>query len=768
MSKKQKPDNGLDDTPQLMPIGKSGKGKGWQKYFQSNAVKAGVAGVVVLLLVLIIGWQILGGSEKKPMGPSASLSSHQAQPAPPPSPMPAEPAPATPDQKDTSADQNAQTGQENKQGQPAETQPEAAQPEHAQPVMGAHGMSPGAMPGAENTSTLPKLPDDISKWEKGDFVRARQENNPKLLEAVAYMGEKFPGSVPKALELADLLKTPKSLDPNTAPYAQSPIPGLIEATIDALGKNGSQAARQTLMQILSGKFTTDDDRAAVEAVLKTLLQTPSAENDDILAKVILSPEEIRPATPQGVWQPAELRTRALDLVKLNPSENLSIKLAEILAQKGLEPNDPVVDFLLQDNPANLNAQLRLYQSEDLPLDIKTKLEQYFLKYSSLAINLTMGIPSATDATTPTGTWTMPPPSGRESRTAPPGPGTPTNGTLPGDASKAKASDYERGAYLAKLLWGEPLAGLMTAHLGEVRTLEKSTSDIMLASTLPLDSIHAAMLKMLKKQAGYGPQSLEAAGWSDKVLTDPSLVVVMKLLLLTRSKNLKTAPVSGSATTSAPTATQPGRYPPPRRPTGADAGGAAGQPTKTEMAQRREQVELEWLTTLSKMVDAWCNRFADAAQAQKRAERKGQKVLEQRPTRLDEFEMPQDAKNLKDVKIIAAYQLNWPDKAPGDMGKVKLPGLKIQFFRIQLNGKLKGTMTTFKQLAKGGDIHNMSNGQWLELIKIGSQPSSKRSLDILVTSADKQAVDLSQRVEEPIDLEVDILAIEITDPGTVKE
>ena len=69
MSKKQKPDNGLDDTPQLMPIGKSGKGKGWQKYFQSNAVKAGVAGVVVLLLVLIIGWQIFGGSEKKPGGP---------------------------------------------------------------------------------------------------------------------------------------------------------------------------------------------------------------------------------------------------------------------------------------------------------------------------------------------------------------------------------------------------------------------------------------------------------------------------------------------------------------------------------------------------------------------------------------------------------------------------------------------------------------------------------------------------------------------------
>ena len=136
-------------------------------------------------------------------------------------------------------------------------------------------MSPGTTPGAENTATLPKLPDDVSKWEKGDFVRARQENNPKILEAVAYLGEKFPGSVPVAQGLADLLKTPNPLDPNATSYATNPVPGLIEATIDALGKNGSQAARQTLMQILSGKFTTDDDRAAVEAVLKALDQMTS-------------------------------------------------------------------------------------------------------------------------------------------------------------------------------------------------------------------------------------------------------------------------------------------------------------------------------------------------------------------------------------------------------------------------------------------------------------------------------------------------------------
>ena len=173
------------------------------------------------------------------MGPPAASNSHQAQAAPPPSPMPAEPAPATPDQKDTSADQNAQSGQESKQGNLPKPNRKLSR-NSRNLVRGAHGMSPGDYARGRNHPPCQSLPDDISKWEKGDFIRARQENNPKLLEAVAYLGEKFPGSVPIAQELAELLKTPKPLDPTTASYAPKPVPGLIEATIDALGKNGSR------------------------------------------------------------------------------------------------------------------------------------------------------------------------------------------------------------------------------------------------------------------------------------------------------------------------------------------------------------------------------------------------------------------------------------------------------------------------------------------------------------------------------------------------
>jgi hypothetical protein len=766
MAQKRKPDDGLDEASQLKPlVGKSsGKGKGTQ-LFQSNAVKAGAAGVIVLLLVVIIGWQLMsGGSETKPAKTAAVAVQPQTQPqepapsAPPPMPeMPAEQTSAASEAKEPPAEENAQATQASPQTQSPEVQTEVAQVEQPQRSGhgGAHGVVPQNAPGSENLADLPKLPDDLAQWGIGDFVRARMENSPKLLEAVAYLGEKPGGGAPVAQQLAELLKTPKSSDPTvTVPGS---MPGLTEAVVEALAKNGSKPAQETLKQILNGKFTTDDDSRAVDAVLKALVQKPSDENVDMVLKVIVSPEEIRPSTAQGSVQPSTMRSNALELVRNNPSDVLTLKLAENLVQKGAEPNDPVMDLLLQDNPAFLNAQLRLYQSEDLTPDNKSKLEQYFLNRSSQAVAMMMGIPAAEGATQGAA-WTVPQPGGREGRGAPQvNPGA--AGT--DDAAKAKVGDYERGAFLAKLFWNEPFAVLMSQHLADVRNFEKSAQDIVLASTLPLASVRTAMFKMLKKRAVDSPQPLETAGWSDKVLNDPALIVLMKLL--PRSKTIKTAPIAGASSAS-PAPGRGGRYPSARRPAGADVAGGTPS-TGAEAAQKKAQIETEWLASLAKMVDAWCNRFDSAGQAMKRSIRRGQKVAEQPPTKVDEFEIPQDAKNLKDVKIISAYQLNWPDKAPGDLGKVKLAGLKVQFFRLQMTGMLKKTMTSFKTLAKGGDIHDLSNGQWLELTKNGSQPNTKRSLDIVVTSADKQTVDLSVQKEEPIDLQVDILAVEIGDPGS---
>jgi hypothetical protein len=733
-------------SPQFKPLSiPAGRGKGSKNIFQSNAFKAGLAGFVVLL-VLIIVWQVFftGSNKARPTVAADSATSTLPQTTPAPPPMPQSPAttiPSPPPEQPT--EQPAQPAdQGSEHGQAGQTSAEPSPPGDLESESTTNRTLP---PGAEETSAEPQLPEDFSKWNKEDFLRARKENNPNLLEAITLLGENNPGKASVAQILSELLKAPKPSEESTSTsyrtsmtYAQ---PGLIDAIIYSLGKNGSQAARQTMMQVLSGKLTTDDDRAAVEAVLKTLVQLPSPENDEILLKVLVSPELIRPASAEpGAWQSQELYNRAMDLVRQNASDNLRVKLAEHLNQQGFETNDPIFNILQEDKPANLGAQLVLYQGEDLPSDLKTKLEQSFLNYACQATALTMGLPSDYEDISPFGV-SRGGPSGYMERTPSMGRGIPGMGNMPSETPQEKLTDFDYGVHLAKLLWGEPLASLMSQAVADTRSLEKQAPEIILASTLPLDPIRAAMLKMLKKRGGEGPQTLESAGWSDKVITDPGLIVVLKML--PRSRSLRSVPIATGAMMTS-------RYPSRRS---SDMGGAYG-----DMGQRKEQVELDWIMSLSKMLSAWCNRFEAAAQAQKKASRRGQKVLEPPPEKMDEFDLPQD------VKITAAYQLNWPENAPAELRDIKPGALKVQYFRLEQENTVKKAMGIFRRLARGPEVHEMSNGVWLESLKAGSKPNTKRSLDIFITSPDmqQQPVEYPQK-EEPTDLQIDILAIEISDP-----
>jgi len=163
----------------------------------------------------------------------------------------------------------------------------------------------------------PALPDDVAKWKKEDYYRARRENSPKLLDAVVRLGEKARGSAPAAQGLTDLLKPLPPAEPPAAgvpPGAATPsapkLLGLVEKIVAALGNNGTEPARATLEQILAGTLTTDDDKVAVEAALKALAAHPCAENNAILFRVLTAPEALRPADRQGPWPAKDLRNKA--------------------------------------------------------------------------------------------------------------------------------------------------------------------------------------------------------------------------------------------------------------------------------------------------------------------------------------------------------------------------------------------------------------------------------------------------------------------------
>jgi hypothetical protein len=760
----------------------------WKK---SNGVKIGVAAALLLLTVLIFGLMLFSGGKNKNAamnpagGPSGTPDSGQTPPPPPPpavSPPPSNETPAQP-AGSPPRQETPNPAVSNIPGMPPQVtgtgELSEGPPRRNEGVEGYGAMAGGTPAAPEN----PPLPEDVTKWKKpDDYRRARKENHLKLAEALFNISKtagRNEDSVKLFIELLKPIKVePNPNDPPGA-YAQpgaAASPQVIETLVNALAENGTKPAKEKLKSILTGDFPTDDDRAAVEAVMKTLLFNSSAENDALVMQLLTRPDMVRKAAPanpanpnmQMAMTPLDMRAKAQELVKLSASESLRIKLAEQYAKMGIDPNDPTLQFLLQEDPANLGAQLVLYRSEDVVGETRAKLEQYFQNYASQALCLTMGIPSGVEGMamgSPSGSgpgYGGAMPGGERGY----GPGPGYGGAMPGgergygpgygpgtglptpEAPREKLTDLERGVKLANSLWSGPLIASLVEQLDDVRSMEKSAPAIVLASAFPVDSVRAAMYRMLKKRQLDGPQVLDAAGWADRVLNDPGTLVLVKMLNRKEQKTPKGA--SGR---------MPGYGP------GAGYGpNPTGATTKAEAAARKLQTEYDWFDESKKLAGLWCSRFEAAAQAQHKAARRGTPIGEPAPEKLEDFEFPKE----KDTKVEEAYQLNWPEKAPAGLAAAKPGTLKIRYFRITQTGTIKKSMTNLKRFMKGSEQHELENGLWAEVYSKPTAASApRRTLDVIVNRLDKSPYDPTQR-EEPTEIEIHILSIEIADPGAAKE
>ena len=77
-----------------------------------------------------------------------------------------------------------------------------------------------------------------------------------------------------------------------APLAASYV-SLTGGIIRALGANGTPEARHVLEELLLGKIPIGNERLAVGAVLRALVDYPNTENELLLYRVLTSPEEFR-------------------------------------------------------------------------------------------------------------------------------------------------------------------------------------------------------------------------------------------------------------------------------------------------------------------------------------------------------------------------------------------------------------------------------------------------------------------------------------------
>ncbi len=746
-----------------------------------------VGGLVLVLLVilgLLLGW--FGGGRPSvaaaPQGTPAQPSPKPAQPPPaPPGIMPgATPPPSQPLPPGPAATQ-----------QPAKDKPPQEQ--------------------------KPPLTDDFTKWKGADWSRARRENHPKLREGIVYLGsEKFSGNEKVAKGLTGLLKPlppekpaetpatpapgtpgvpapargmpvpPRGMpgpmpglpglppstpgagsSPNGRPYNATDLAALVDAIVTALGNNGSDVARKTIGEVLAGTFATDDDKTAVESAVKALVAHPSADNDALLIRLLLSPEGVRSADHEGPWPAKQLSSKTFELIKQSPSCGLRTRMAEAVIERRetLNAEDSMHKFLLEDNPLNGGAQAVFYRKAiGIKAEIKTKLEGQLLKYSSLALGRYLGIPDQFQAGGGGTTLPTSPAPKPTDRFAPvpggvPGPGqvpglpgappsvpSPNPGVSPPAGQAPKPAEVDLAAELAGYLWTKEFRAAFEPELGK-SSLEKQSQLLLLAGTIPQDSTRALLAKLLNKRAASEePTPLKTAGFVDKVVTDPALLVPLKMLPW---KDLK-----------------------PPRP------GATVDKNKLPEAKRKEQEAKEkWRDFSQEMAEAWCKRLYAAAQAkqekvQARADASGAPVAT--PMKLPSgFRFKQDA-------IKATYHLAWPDEAPPELAKLNPGLLSIYYVRVEENAKLKKTTDSYclQAGAKKNEVRTTDKGAWIYNCRVApDRKDRRRSVDVLITNSQGSATTpglgmpgagergkAAAKADTETDLVIEVLVVEVKESG----
>ncbi len=750
-------DDGTNEAARLKGSARKPSLPSWAKK-NPNVTKAFAAGGLVSLVALVVGWRLDWFDAPAPPTVSSPQAEREVMPPDATSPAPA-PNPALVKSPPASSPVVATPSPLATPAAVATTQP-ILQPLTANGSVG--------VPSATNDkagSSLPPLPDDVRRWAKADYYRARRENHPNLVAAIRYLGQAYVGGASAGQVLADLLKPLPTAAVESPPGGQPAViatpygtttnaPGkaMVEALIEALARNGSEVARRTLEQVLSGEFTTEDDKVAVETAMKMLLAYPSPVGDALLVRAIAAEEELRPGERQGVWAAKEMQAKALELAKVAAGYELRVKLAEALIARTVKPDpkEPAVEFLLTSEPRNCGAQVVLYERTELPSETKSLLEQQLLTYSAKALAKSLAIPDEiSPGSSAGGTLSM--------VAAPLTVGPASGSSVESLPSTVGASTNQTGAdplwHAACELWSKQCREAWEPRLRRVSTLEKQPYCVLLGATIPCDSTRAVLLRTLKSHWSEGPKALETAGILDRVCTDPGLLVTLKSNPRREAKSARSGGRQGLA------------------------GSSGGGPKFPESLQKKVQAEQDWMELSSKLVAAWCKRLSAAAEAKVKhaptgANTKARDDHSPEGNRQDDEAGKAASEDVKlpagfamhpDAHVSAQFHLHWPASAPAELAKLKLDWLDVHYVRAVQRAKPKKATAYYARQAqaKPSDIRAIEKVTWIDVLRIGSEKDRKRSVDVRITREDAGGEKTDADAETALTIEV--LMIEVKDP-----
>jgi len=438
------------------------------------------------------------------------------------------------------------------------------------PPTSSPGYGGGSPYGGGGDAEPKARPDDVKTWTDQDLLDAKKENDPRVGPASMAYSKANVGQDPAAEFLVALVTKEPEAEGDAQgggynPYRASTSNYVSEGdgsldgfagVIAALGVNNTKKSREAIEQILGGKLATPlDDAAAVSAAIKTLSDNKNAENEATLLKILSSPETVRaPAAGGGASTdssasygevtPASLQQEALNLVAPTASAELRTKLAKQLlarmAQGGgigadsTPEGNPLINFLLEARPDNVEAQAMLYPLPSLPADIRARIEGNFLAFSSSALRELLNMPLPTGEAAQAAAAAAPTAGYGRGRQPGYGASSASAFSATGEPAEETPMTPEQAAVVASSVWRDDMIKALTARLpkGKVERSNATPEDnqpLLLLASMPVDPARTALTTWLERKRDDAAEQLLSAGLYEQSMSDPGLLAVVKPL-----------------------------------------------------------------------------------------------------------------------------------------------------------------------------------------------------------------------------------------------
>lgn len=303
--------------------------------------------------------------------------------------------------------------------------------------------------------------------------------------------------------------------------------------------------------------------------------------------------------------------------------------------------------------------------------------------------------------------------------------------------------------LAPRIWTDEGLGFVEARIASAKSLKDNPREVLLAATMPMDSVRARVFQFLKAHSEEGPEPLMELGLGANLFVDPGLLVSLKVL-----PRAEPPQANNPARPSRP---MPGRRPPMRpgaRPPG-EAGypGTSGPPGEYPAAPGQPGTasqlppKVRWMFFSEDVARSLGDYFFKAAQ----------QIASHDPAAAEQFAQKRVLDVFPNGNLVAEYHLDWPNsQLRQELGSIRFDPMRIHYLRAEGFGRPSIVAGFYRRKLPNVEPRPISDGYWLDMLQTLTEGKPRRqSIDVFITH---DAGEISDKDE--VDLVVEIISIEI--------